>query len=254
MAVHNAVHGYRDNAETYATMRPAYPDEAVDRLTAELRLRPGIRTLDLGAGTGKFTRQLTDRGADLTAIEPIPAMLQRLHADLPGVAACRASAEAQPFRSSVFDVAVAAQAWHWFDGRAVLTELERTLVPGGRLGLIWNEYDTSERWVEDYYAIRYSRAGPGVPDHRSGTWRQAFRERPQWSPPESSRHPYLRSMTPSGLVDLMLSSSVMGRLDVGGKAQVADEVRGTIERHPGLRGRDRIDLPYVAECWWTRLR
>jgi hypothetical protein len=83
---------------------------------------------------------------------------------------------------------------------------------------------------------------------------EAFRERPQWTVLQWSRHPHVRSLTPSGLVDLMLSSSVLGRPDEAGRAQVVDEVYAMIHRHPELRGRDSIDLPYLTECSRTEVR
>jgi SAM-dependent methyltransferase len=253
MAVHRAANGYGGNAETYEAVRPAYPDEAVDRLVSELGIVAGTRILELGAGTGKFTRQLVSLGADVTAIEPIEAMLSRLRTEVPRARAYHGTAEAQPFGDASFDVAVAAQAWHWFAGSAVLTELERTLVHGGALGLVWNHYDATEPWVAEYYDIRYSRADADIPDHRSGAWREAFRGRTAWGPLNTSRLQHTRRVTPDQLADLMLSSSVIGGLDDAGRNAVADEVYALLRRHPATSGQSSIVLPYITECWWTRL-
>ena len=57
-------------AETYERGRPDYAGSAVDFALAPVRDRPGLRALDLGAGTGKLTRLLTDRGVDTVAVEP----------------------------------------------------------------------------------------------------------------------------------------------------------------------------------------
>src|SRR5260370_28628452 len=52
-------------AATYERARPSYPAQAIDWL-----LPPGAgRVLDLGAGTGKLTRALVDRGLDVAAVE-----------------------------------------------------------------------------------------------------------------------------------------------------------------------------------------
>ena len=57
-------------AATYERGRPPYPPEALDWL-----LPPGARrVLDLGAGTGKLTRQLVARGLDVVAVEPLEGM------------------------------------------------------------------------------------------------------------------------------------------------------------------------------------
>ena len=59
-------------ATAYAEHRPDYAQTAV---RWALEPAPGSRVLDLGAGTGKLTATLVAVGADVTAVEPDPAML-----------------------------------------------------------------------------------------------------------------------------------------------------------------------------------
>ena len=42
-----------------------------------------LRVLDLGAGTGKLTTRLVERGLDVVAVDPIPDMLEVLSSSLP---------------------------------------------------------------------------------------------------------------------------------------------------------------------------
>jgi ubiquinone/menaquinone biosynthesis C-methylase UbiE len=61
-------------AAAYERGRPTYPPEAIDWL-----LLPGARdVLDLGAGTGKLTTRLVERGLDVIAVDPIAEMLEML--------------------------------------------------------------------------------------------------------------------------------------------------------------------------------
>ena len=53
-------------AAAYERGRPSYPPEAIDWL-----LPPDARdVLDLGAGTGKLTTRLVERGLDVVAVDP----------------------------------------------------------------------------------------------------------------------------------------------------------------------------------------
>jgi len=66
--VHSAaLRGFSEEAEKYARGRPDYPDEILDWLRTKLELSAGKTAVDLGAGTGKFTRLLVQTGAGIVA-------------------------------------------------------------------------------------------------------------------------------------------------------------------------------------------
>lgn len=56
MAREDARQGFGNGALAYVRARPAYPDVAVTSLMNRLDLAPGARVVDLGAGTGIFSR------------------------------------------------------------------------------------------------------------------------------------------------------------------------------------------------------
>src|SRR4051794_16289131 len=87
-------------AMAYAEHRPDYARAAV---RWALAAAPGRRVLDLGAGTGKLSATLVAAGADVTAVEPDPAMLTELRRALPAVRALRGSAEAIPLPDGSVD-------------------------------------------------------------------------------------------------------------------------------------------------------
>jgi SAM-dependent methyltransferase len=128
-------------AEEYERHRPEYPPAALAWAAERLDLGPGARVLDLGAGTGKLTRGLIALGADVVAVEPGPAMLDRLRRMLPGVEALAGTAEEIPLPDAGVDAAVAGQAYHWFDPALAVPELHRVLRPNGRVALFWNWWD-----------------------------------------------------------------------------------------------------------------
>ena len=82
-----AAEGFSSGAETYVRGRPDYPPQALDWLRDTLGIGAGKRVVDLGAGTGKFTKVLLTTGAHVTAIDPVMPMLDRLRRDVPGARA-----------------------------------------------------------------------------------------------------------------------------------------------------------------------
>ncbi|AGZ42588.1 class I SAM-dependent methyltransferase [Actinoplanes friuliensis] len=145
-------------AAAYAEHRPDYAQDAVRWV---LDAAPGIRVLDLGAGTGKLTATLVAAGADVTAVEPDPAMLAELRRTLPQIRALPGNAEVIPLPDATFDAVVSGNAMHWFDMAVAGPEITRVLAPGGVLAGLWNVVDDRVDWVAGLAKVSGSAAiGP----------------------------------------------------------------------------------------------
>lgn len=135
-------------AATYAELRPGYPEAAVRWCVAPTGKDIGsLRVLDLGAGTGKLTALLAGLGADVTAVEPDPAMFAELRRGLPSARALAGTAEQIPLPDASADAVLCGQSMHWFDMPRALPEIARVLAPGGTLGALWNSDDDRVPWV-----------------------------------------------------------------------------------------------------------
>lgn len=134
-------------AAAYAEHRPGYAEAAVRWALEPVADRSPVRVLDLGAGTGKLTETLVRLGAEVTAVEPDPAMLAQLRRILPGVRALPGAAEDIPLPDGAADAVVAGQAAHWFDMSRALPEIVRVLAPGGVVAGLWNVDDDRVDWV-----------------------------------------------------------------------------------------------------------
>ena len=139
--------------DAYERARPQYAEAAVAYLASRLPMR---RVLDLGAGTGKLTRQLVPVAESVLAVEPDDDMRAMLERVLPDVESLRGSAEAIPLPDGSVDTVAAAQAFHWFEPDLALGEVHRVLVPGGGFAVLWNEYD----WPELNAIVDRLRAAP----------------------------------------------------------------------------------------------
>jgi len=124
-------------AEEYERARADYPPEVLDGLP----LAEDAEVLDLGAGTGKLTRVLTQRYRRVIAVEPLDGMRAILERVVPEAESYVGTAEAIPLADASVDGVFAAQAFHWFANDDAVAEIARVLRPGGVLALVWNEPD-----------------------------------------------------------------------------------------------------------------
>jgi ubiquinone/menaquinone biosynthesis C-methylase UbiE len=94
--------------------------------------------LDVGCGTGKFARLLAERGlARVWGVDPSTEMLAEAHKRVPSSVGLKlGEAERLPFKDAAFDAAVLWTVVHLVERPFAFAELERVLVPGGRLAIV----------------------------------------------------------------------------------------------------------------------
>ena len=88
--------------------------------------------LDCGAGSGQASFDLAARFARVVALDSSPSQLEFLNRDA-RITTVLGRAEELPFQEASFDLVTAAEAAHWFDWDAFVTEAFRVLRPGGGL-------------------------------------------------------------------------------------------------------------------------
>ena len=248
-----AAKGFSRDAGTYARGRPDFPAAALAWLMEDLGLRRGKSALELGAGTGKFTRLLVETGAVVTAVEPAAAMLDRLVRDLPSVTALRGEARRIPLPDASADAVICAQAFHWFASREVLAEIHRVLKPEGTLGLIWNVRDPSVDWVRKLTDIMAAYEGD-APRYDHGEWRTVF-PAPGFGELQERSFSHTHDGPPEQvIIERVASVSFIAALDEQARARVLGEVRALIDATPALRGRTEVSFPYVTRATGLRSR
>jgi ubiquinone/menaquinone biosynthesis C-methylase UbiE len=125
-------------ARAYDDARPEYAAEALTRAAAALELDSEARVVDLAAGTGKLTRRLAERFAEVVAVEPDDEMRAVLEEKVPEAAIRAGTAELIPLADAFADAVFVADGFHWFDAPVALREIARVLREGGGIALLWN--------------------------------------------------------------------------------------------------------------------
>ncbi|MCU1556811.1 MAG: putative methyltransferase [Microbacteriaceae bacterium] len=228
--------------DEYERARPTYPRDAVDWLIPE-----GTRAvLDLGAGTGKFTRSLVARGLEVIAVEPDDEMRAVLAHALPSVRALKGTAENIPLPDASVNLITAAQAWHWVDEERAVPEAARVLKPGGSLALVWNIRDESAPWVERLSEV----IGSSEAERAMQT---SITIGAPFGPTERFEVGWSAKTDLDGLLTLVASRSYVITADEERRAEILDGVRALVATDPALAGRDEFELPYRTFCFRASL-
>lgn len=191
------------------------------------------RVVDLGAGSGKLTRVVRALGFDVVAVDPDSQMLSRNT----GGETVVGTADAIPLPNASAAAVTVGQAWHWFDPAAVGPELTRLLIPGGRLGLIWNTRDSRHPFVRALAAVMGASPAELMVDGDS------VRQVPGFGPFERRRWERVRMMTPESLVAMVTSRShyLVAAPDV--QAEIVAGVRRLLATHPHTAGAEQFAYP-----------
>ncbi len=252
--VHDAAQrGFTEGAAYYSRGRPGYPEEILKWLQTQLRLAPGKQALELGAGTGKFTRCLALSGAQIYVVEPVPAMLSHLLQEVPSASPVPGAAESIGIEAGWADAVVCAQSFHWFATRETLTEVARVLKPGGVLGLVWNIPDECVPWVAALESILRPFEATAPHAYRRGTWRSVFPDA-RFSPLQMTEYQHLHVGTVQRVViERVLSLSYVANLLPGERTGLLERLEVFLATQPDTRGRLENEFPYRTQAWHCQL-
>lgn len=141
MTADESIHQDRARAESFGAVagaydehRPSYPAALIEKLAT----RPGLRVLDVGAGTGIASRQLRASGTNVLAVEPDSNMAKIARAGHLEVEV--ATFEDWDPAGRDFDLVTFAQSFHWVEPVSAIHKAWSVLRPGGALALMWNRF------------------------------------------------------------------------------------------------------------------
>jgi SAM-dependent methyltransferase len=246
-------------AAEYDRFRPGYPSALFDLIAERLALPADAAAVDLGAGTGKVARAVAARGWRTTAVEPGEPMLavlrERAAAEGVKVDTALASAERTGLPDAAFDVALAGEAYHWFDAPVALAEMARIVRPRGGIAFFWNMVDPdrsalveSERRLVAEFGIDGSdvrKPGPRPETREAILAAGAFEE------PDFEQVSHAIPMTGADYVGLAYTKSHLRTAPAELQERYRSAFEAMLAGH-GITPGDRIEVPYVVDCWIAR--
>jgi ubiquinone/menaquinone biosynthesis C-methylase UbiE len=240
---HPGARSFDSVAELYERTRPSYPSDAVAWLVETLRLDGRSVVLDLGAGTGKLSRELVPFVGRVIAVEPGPAMLGQLERAVPEAEPVLGAAEAIPLPDGAVDAVTCGQSFHWFRPDEALPEIRRVLRRGGGLGLIWNLRDYDDDVQREVTAL----LDPFVPPKRPPVTKSVERlvER-SVGEVARARFPFVQELDADALVDRIASISFVASASEGQRRELAEGLRGLAVSRGG-----RVEFRYTTEVYVT---
>lgn len=134
-------------AKAYSLGRADYAKSFIDYLVNSLSLSSQTTVADIGSGTGKFSKQLLEKGATVYAVEPNDDMRLVAENELScysGFISIKGSSCDTTLQSGSVDFVTAAQAFHWFEPKMFYNECKRILKPNGKVILLWNSRDEKD--------------------------------------------------------------------------------------------------------------
>ena len=137
---------FNELAADYTIGRPAYAMNFIDSLYGKYGFSGQSTIADIGAGTGKLSKQLLERGSTVYCIEPNDDMRNTAIKELgkyAGFHAINGTAADTKMGDKSVDFITTAQAFHWFDPFLFKKECRRILHENGLVFLIWNMRDMS---------------------------------------------------------------------------------------------------------------
>ncbi|MCI7306437.1 MAG: class I SAM-dependent methyltransferase [Trueperella sp.] len=247
-AAHNPFSEAGASVASYVDVRPGYPACALEGVVG-----CGDVVVDVGAGTGKLTATLAALARTVWAVEPSADMragFRRALPEFPAERLLEATGECLPFADASVDVLAYGQCWHWLDERAAALEAARVVRPGGRVVILYNQFDVRQAWV--HRLARIMRSGDvhradRVPDLRvpghHGHMEHPFTE------PELRLTTWLDPLLPAEIMQLGTTRSSWIQAEEAGRARMRANLEWYMFEHLSWRDDAVVGLPYQLQVW-----
>ncbi len=225
---------FGEDPSLYDRFRPSYPRELMESVVAETADLPA---LEIGAGTGKATRALLALGKAVHALEPDRRMASVLEVNCAdsAISVEYATLETASLPPSSYDLAVAAQSWHWVDPDIGYDLVGDALVEGGVLALIWHHPSHHQGMFGAALTHLYRRLAPSIaipfPGSKASDYdptTEPFSATKRFRTWSRLEHRWQRRLDAAGLIGWLCSSSEHRLLELEERAELMTGVAALI--------------------------
>jgi ubiquinone/menaquinone biosynthesis C-methylase UbiE len=241
---------YTEHA-THYDKRADYAGEAIDALIAATGCVPGKPVAEIGAGTGKLTKELLQRGFVLRSVEPNDAMreigIRNTHGQ--AVTWSVGTGEASGLPGHTFQAAFFGSSFNVVDQAKTLAEVARILLPTGWFACMWNHRDLDDPVQERIESIIKAI----VPGYSYGSRREnptaVIGASGLFTPVRAIERTYRHAMSQEDIMIAWKSHATLRRQS-GSEAvfhQIIDAISAHLKSLPA-----QIEVPYTTRIYYAQ--
>ena len=156
--------------------------------------------------------------------------------------------------NSTVHAVIAAQSFHWFANDKSISEIHRVLVPGGRLGLVWNVRDHSLPWLEEMYeeVVLPLYKQSKTPRKQSCEWENVLSASGKFGHINSDESFKMdQTFNFDEFINRIMSISVIAVQSKEEKQIIIDRIKLILTKH-NKQENDMFIIPYTVQIYWSQ--
>ena len=243
---------YTEHAAHY-DKRADYSYDAIQELLTATGCTPQTPVAEVGAGTGKLTKELLRHGLTVTSVEPNDAMRAIGIKNTQGqsVTWSVGTGEATGLPSGSAHAVFFGSSFNVVDQKATLAEVKRVLFPHGWFGCMWNHRNLNDPVQKKIEAIIRA----SIPSYSYGLRREdptsVIDSSGHFTPTKSMSGDFVWDMLKSDIIVAWKSHATLRRQ--AGSDAVFDKIIAEISKYLAPMP-EKIDVPYTTRIYYARLR
>ncbi len=247
---HKVTWDYTEHA-THYDKRADYSSDAITNLLRTIGCDRSKSVAEIGAGTGKLTKELLKHGLTVRSVEPNDAMraIGVRNTESQSAIWSTGTGEATGLPSSSFYAVFFGSSFNVVDQKAALAEVSRILVPHGWFACMWNHRDLDDPVQLHIESIIKS----AIPNYSYGSRREdpteIINSSSYFSPTKSIEDRFVWRMEKEDIIIAWKSHATLKRQ--AGSDAVFDKIILQIASY--LEGLPEvIDVPYTTRIFFAR--